>query len=359
MSQGFYEQLGVPLDADGDQIRAAYGRAVAHLLRRREATVGQGGDPSGHDLSRAQLDEAWQVLSDPARRRRYDAMLAIAGDGSPRGSLDDLWSRVAGAMVHPSVAAAARLVDTTTRLQLGPLPEPPRPPGARTSGATWEDEVTVTSRVQATLRDSFGARRPVLRVAAPMGEDTESRPSAGESRPSAGESRPSAGEGRPSAGEGRPSAGDARGTDPRGADPKVATIQIHGRAAGAHAAVAGVDVAAGEAKVAEARPARPAAVQVEIKSAPLSEPQRLFLVHGPSGELLKAVREARGMSLQHVAEATRISVRYLDAIEREDYAALPSAAAFVRGYVREMARLLDLDVERIVEGYMRRFSGDG
>jgi cytoskeletal protein RodZ len=52
-------------------------------------------------------------------------------------------------------------------------------------------------------------------------------------------------------------------------------------------------------------------------------------------------------------------VRYLDAIEREDYAALPSAAAFVRGYVREMARLLDLDVERIVEGYMRRFSGDG
>jgi cytoskeletal protein RodZ len=255
-------------------------------------------------------------------------MLAIAGDGSPRGSLDDLWSRVAGAMVHPSVAAAARLVDTTTRLQLGPLPEPPRPPGARTSGATWEDEVTVTSRVQATLRDSFGARRPVLRVAAPMGEDTESRPSAGEARPSAAEARPSAG------------ASEAR------AEGRAAMVEIHGRS-----------TAPAEPKATAA--ARPAAVQVEIKSPPLSEPQRLFLVHGPSGELLKAVREARGMSLQHVAEATRISVRYLDAIEREDYAALPSAAAFVRGYVREMARLLDLDVERIVEGYMRRFSGDG
>jgi cytoskeleton protein RodZ len=80
---------------------------------------------------------------------------------------------------------------------------------------------------------------------------------------------------------------------------------------------------------------------------------------GPTGALLKATRQLRGLSLQQLSETTRISSRYLDAVEREDFDTLPSAAAFVRGYVREMARILELDIERVVEGYMRRFSGDG
>ena len=41
-----------------EEIRLAYGRAVAHLMRRREATLNQGGDTAQLDLSRAQLDEA-------------------------------------------------------------------------------------------------------------------------------------------------------------------------------------------------------------------------------------------------------------------------------------------------------------
>ena len=69
MTRGFYDQIGVPFDADLDQIRAAYGRSVAQILRRREATVGQGGDTAALDLTRVQIDEAWEILSDPARRR--------------------------------------------------------------------------------------------------------------------------------------------------------------------------------------------------------------------------------------------------------------------------------------------------
>ena len=40
----------------------------------------------------------------------------------------------------------------------------------------------------------------------------------------------------------------------------------------------------------------------------------------------------------------------------DQFDALPSAT-FVRGYVREMARLLGLHEEQVVTGYMRRFSG--
>ena len=67
---GFYEQLGVDAQASAGQIRAAYGQSVAKLVRRRKALVEQGGDTASLDLARAQLDEAWAVLSDPVRRRR-------------------------------------------------------------------------------------------------------------------------------------------------------------------------------------------------------------------------------------------------------------------------------------------------
>lgn len=79
---------------------------------------------------------------------------------------------------------------------------------------------------------------------------------------------------------------------------------------------------------------------------------------GYSGRLLRAVREARGLSLQDLSDSSRISVRYLEAVEDDDYERLPSAT-FVRGYVREMARLLELDEAAMVDGYMRRVNDDG
>jgi cytoskeleton protein RodZ len=76
-------------------------------------------------------------------------------------------------------------------------------------------------------------------------------------------------------------------------------------------------------------------------------------MHGYSGGLLRAVREAKGITLQEVADSTRISVRYLEAIEGDAHDRLPSAT-FVKGYVREVSRLLKLDEESVVTGYMRR-----
>lgn len=62
---------------------------------------------------------------------------------------------------------------------------------------------------------------------------------------------------------------------------------------------------------------------------------------GPGAKLRRA-REAKGMSLADVATATRVAQRQLEAIEREDYAALPGIP-YAIGFARAYARAVDLD----------------
>jgi len=93
----------------------------------------------------------------------------------------------------------------------------------------------------------------------------------------------------------------------------------------------------------------PEAISAEQLSALVRE-------HGYGGSLLRAARELQGSSLQELADVTRISARYLEALESNNYSSLPSAT-FVRGYVREMARQLGLDEEAVTAGFMERFNG--
>ena len=357
MTRGFYEQLGAAPDADLDTIKAAYGRAVAHLLKRREATVARGGDPSSLDLARSSLDDAWEVLADPARRRRYDAMLAVAGDGLVDADLDDLWSRVAGAMIPPALAAAARIVDAATELGLGPLPEPPRPHGSRVHDerALGEEE-----RATATTRTRFGAPRRVRTPAAgfPAGgfdPDTSAPTELDPERPTqAGGPGAVLQMQAPSARVQAPAIElPAPDTFPTEAGPATEPI-TRPRAAFA-LADAGTN-GAESAPTVQTGPPPGATSPGDLSS---HEVDHLVDSLGYSGALLRTLREERGLSLDDVAHTTRISSKYLDAVEREDFEALPTAPTFVRGYVREMARLLGLDVDRVVAGYMRRFRADG
>ncbi len=65
------------------------------------------------------------------------------------------------------------------------------------------------------------------------------------------------------------------------------------------------------------------------------------------GAALKAAREQAGMSLGEVAERLKLSVRQLDAIEKDDFQQLPGAT-FVRGFVRNYARFLKVDAEPLM-----------
>lgn len=60
------------------------------------------------------------------------------------------------------------------------------------------------------------------------------------------------------------------------------------------------------------------------------------------GDRLRAARLSAGLSLEDIAEKTRIPLRHLDALERSDYAALPSFT-YAAGFVRAFARALGAD----------------
>jgi cytoskeletal protein RodZ len=68
------------------------------------------------------------------------------------------------------------------------------------------------------------------------------------------------------------------------------------------------------------------------------------------GERLKKEREKRGMTLEDVSGATKISVRNLRALEQEKFDQMPGGI-FNRGFVRSFAKHLGLDDDQVVADY--------
>lgn len=69
------------------------------------------------------------------------------------------------------------------------------------------------------------------------------------------------------------------------------------------------------------------------------------------GERLKQEREKRGISLEEISLATKISTRMLGALEEEKFERLPGGI-FNRGFVRAYARQLGLDEDEAVAEYL-------
>jgi cytoskeletal protein RodZ len=74
------------------------------------------------------------------------------------------------------------------------------------------------------------------------------------------------------------------------------------------------------------------------------------MARGNFGERLKRERELREVSPNEVVVATRISLRFLEALENEDWDKLPGGV-FNRGFVRAIARYLGLDEENLLAEY--------
>jgi hypothetical protein len=70
-----------------------------------------------------------------------------------------------------------------------------------------------------------------------------------------------------------------------------------------------------------------------------------------NGELLRQVREARGLTLQQVAERTRIGRSHLERVEADRYADLPPSV-YLRGILMNLARELKLDAVRVSKSYL-------
>ena len=70
------------------------------------------------------------------------------------------------------------------------------------------------------------------------------------------------------------------------------------------------------------------------------------------GEQLRLAREARGVSLREISEQTRISMRYLEAIEMDEYKRLPGGI-FNRSFIKAYAKYIGYDEQAALEGYAR------
>jgi cytoskeletal protein RodZ len=79
---------------------------------------------------------------------------------------------------------------------------------------------------------------------------------------------------------------------------------------------------------------------------------------GDFGSKLRAARERRGVTLRQIADATKISVALLDALERNDISRLPGGI-FSRSFVRAYAVEVGLDPDQAIEEFIAQFPHDG
>ncbi|MDO9621248.1 MAG: DUF4115 domain-containing protein [Moraxellaceae bacterium] len=65
------------------------------------------------------------------------------------------------------------------------------------------------------------------------------------------------------------------------------------------------------------------------------------------GNKLREARERKGLSAETVSRETMLTLRYVQALETDDFDALPGTA-FVRGYVRRYAELVGLNADELI-----------
>jgi len=68
------------------------------------------------------------------------------------------------------------------------------------------------------------------------------------------------------------------------------------------------------------------------------------------GEKLRTAREGKSISLDDAGKDTKISIRYLEALEKEDFSGFPGEA-YITGFIRNYGAYLDLDVQELLSIY--------
>jgi cytoskeletal protein RodZ len=76
------------------------------------------------------------------------------------------------------------------------------------------------------------------------------------------------------------------------------------------------------------------------------------------GELLRNARERRNFTLRQVADDTRISLRYLEALESGQYRTLPGGM-YNRAFLRSYAECIGLDPQKAIEQYETEIAAQG
>jgi cytoskeletal protein RodZ len=76
------------------------------------------------------------------------------------------------------------------------------------------------------------------------------------------------------------------------------------------------------------------------------------------GSRLAALRQQRGLSLEQIAETTKISLRFLRAIEAEQIEELPGGI-FRTSYLKQYARCVNCDEAELLARFSEKLDSDG
>lgn len=287
-ARSWYEVLELRRDATQQEVEDAYDRAIA-LIEGRSIGGYLMLDPAAMESARNDVETAFLILSDPIERARFDAELERNERGSP------------------------------------PLQKVPEPVSA-------EGEPVNAEAVNAEAEAVNAEAEAVNAEDETAGVDGEAESA-----------------------EGEPEHG-AMATEPPHA--RKTPLRI----------LAPVEAPEPERAPEPPRPAleRP---RIRIASRPVTEevsdPRPAHAVEPPrendgselpadgeiNGQVIRRLREARGVSIAELSEATKISKSYLTAIEEQNLDDLP-ARVYLRGFLTQVARVLKVDRTRLAEGYL-------
>jgi len=326
-----YDVLEVDPASSLDELQAAVDRARETYGQESLAVYALVDEDQLQGL-RAKLDEAALVLLDPARRASYDRSIGRIGPAT-------LWDEDEEEETLPPLEAGPHRASPELELEAGPdeeeEPEPrqqalalgvsetpgPFGRGAESAGpAPAQEPVQETSPGPAVPAPLLGADWAAAVPTEPQGAGPSPGP---EPEPVAA----------PAAVEAE--APPVAETPPPSGLPPALGLRIK---PGATPPAAAADA---EPPPPE-RPGRSREVRARLDIPPDVE----F-----TGELLRRVRESYGLSLQQVAERTRITRIHLENVEADRYDRLP-ATVYLRGILMNLARELRLDPARVSKTYL-------
>jgi hypothetical protein len=77
-----------------------------------------------------------------------------------------------------------------------------------------------------------------------------------------------------------------------------------------------------------------------------------------TGDVLRQIREARGLTLKTLSDRTKVTRHHIENIEGDRFRLLP-APVYLRGILMSLARELRLDGQKVARSYLERAGGAG
>jgi hypothetical protein len=325
----WYDVLDVARDADTATIQQAYEHAIA-LIEGRHLGAYFVLDPTATAAARRDIEAAWAILADDERRHAYDR--SLIGDDTD------------GPLTLP------RAPSTTT-----PSTTPPSTPPetARPSALPTSQTPRAALRFLAPVDSTPAAGSPLVKdVPEPKATTTTMTEPTTTLRPS-----PHAGSSKEISSPGRSVGGIAfapPSTDV-GETPRATTVTT---TAPTTTTMPPTTLPPTTLPPMDATlppltlpPQAPRRVEVPATATPTPPPGLMNLDGEVNGQTMRRLREFRGLSLDELAEATKIRRPYLAAIEAQDFENLPSRV-YLRGFLTQIARVLRVDKNRLADGYL-------